>query len=429
MSDDGQGRSRLVRAGGGGVAFLLLATGLAAQQPAANPHGKLDEPCASCHSPEAWKPAKVSPAFDHAKKGFVLTGAHQQASCTACHTRLDFHGTARDCVACHTDAHRGELGTDCARCHTARSFLDRAEMARAHETTRFPLTGAHIATDCESCHPSGQQGRMTFTNRQTDCQDCHITAYRATTDPNHTAVGFPTDCVTCHTPVAWASARFDHARTGFPLSGAHAALACSQCHGNSLATVLSTACVGCHQNDYNGATNPPHLAVGFPTDCSSCHTTATWVRPPFDHSTTGWPLTGAHLSLACSDCHKANSTPSTSCNSCHQQDYQNTVDPNHQVAGLSTDCATSGCHTTISWNGAQYTAHDALYFPIYSGSHAGRWSMDCATCHTTSSDYHVYDCLTCHGKTETDSHHTGVSGYQYLSTACYGCHPRGGGGG
>jgi len=425
MKPAGRRRSRWVDVGRVTSVFLACSATLAAQQPATNPHGKLDESCSTCHSPEAWKPAKVSPAFDHAKKGFVLTGMHQQASCTACHTRLDFHGTAHDCVACHTDAHRGELGTDCARCHTARSFLDRAEMARAHETTRFPLTGAHIATDCESCHPSGPQGRMTFTNRQTDCQDCHLVTYRQTTEPDHTAVGFPTDCEQCHTPVAWAGARFDHARNGFPLTGAHATLACSQCHGSTLTGVLSTACASCHQTDYTATTNPSHVSVQFPTTCSNCHTTTTWSGATFDHNTTGFQLTGAHLTLACSQCH-IGTTPGATCVSCHQTDFNSTTDPSHVGAQFPTDCST--CHTTATWSGATFN-HDGPYFPIYSGSHAGKWST-CGTCHTNQNDYRVFDCLSCHehSQTNTDSRHSGISGYSYTSTACYRCHPRGSGG-
>jgi hypothetical protein len=37
----------------------------------------------------------------------------------------------------------------------------------------------------------------------------------------------------------------------------------------------------------------------------------------------------------------------------------------------------------------------------------------------------VFYCLSCHDKATTDSHHSGVSGYQYSSPACYSCHPTG----
>jgi formate dehydrogenase maturation protein FdhE len=81
------------------------------------------------------------------------------------------------------------------------------------------------------------------------------------------------------------------------------------------------------------------------------------------------------------------------------------------------------CHTTSSWSGAVFT-HS--WFPIYSGSHRGRWSS-CSDCHTNSNDYAVFSCTNCHehAKTEMDSKHSGVSNYVYNSANCYSCHPTG----
>jgi hypothetical protein len=106
---------------------------------------------------------------------------------------------------------------------------------------------------------------------------------------------------------------------------------------------------------------------------------------------------------------------------CHQTDYNGTSNPSHSAAGFPTDCAS--CHTTTQWSGATFD-HDGMYFPIYSGSHRGRWSS-CADCHTSSSDYAVFTCTTCHTASNTNGHHRGVSGYVYQSQACYSCHPRG----
>ncbi|HET7043053.1 MAG TPA: hypothetical protein VFI13_13630, partial [Gemmatimonadales bacterium] len=108
------------------------------------------------------------------------------------------------------------------------------------------------------------------------------------------------------------------------------------------------------------------------------------------------------------------------CVACHQTQY----DQNHTGSGFPTTCLT--CHNVNSWSNATFTSHDAQYFPIYSGTHAGRWSS-CATCHTAPSDYLSFTCLSCHEHAQgtTDSHHTGVNGYTYTSQACYSCHPRG----
>ena len=45
------------------------------------------------------------------------------------------------------------------------------------------------------------------------------------------------------------------------------------------------------------------MQSNFPQTCQQCHTTTTWGNATFDHSTTGFPLTGAHTSLQCMQCH------------------------------------------------------------------------------------------------------------------------------
>ena len=72
----------------------------------------------------------------------------------------------------------------------------------------------------------------------------------------------------------------------------------------------------------------------MPQTCESCHSTATWANATFNHSATGFPLTGAHVPLQCSQCHVNGnySLTDTSCVSCHLKDYQGTTDPNHVQA-------------------------------------------------------------------------------------------------
>jgi hypothetical protein len=318
-----------------------------------NPHGAFKGDCSLCHGADGWKPARISPKFNHASYGFPLGGAHATVACTACHASLDFSQSKKLCVSCHEDPHRGELGTDCARCHSARSFIDRSAMVRAHQATAFPLTGSHAGLECETCHRPAAQGQMRFVGTHALCQSCHLDAYRSAKSPDHVAGAFPMECATCHSTLTWSTARFDHDRTAFPLTGAHRAVACQSCHGDG-------------------------VYKGKPTDCYSCH--------------------------------KAN--------------YDATTDPNHVGAGFSTACAT--CHNTTSWAGATFN-HDATFFPIYSGTHAGRWTA-CTDCHTTPNNYAAFNCLACHphdDKTQTDGNHSGISGYQYNSNACYSCHPRG----
>ena len=343
----------MARVTSGITAVLVLATASTAHAQAtatANPHGGFFATCSQCHSPDAWKPVKVAKDFRHAPDRFPLDGAHARASCTACHTRLDFTRVPTTCVSCHQDAHHGELGANCATCHSTRSFLDMARMRQAHQATAFPLTGSHLAVDCRSCHTPRAPGQFAFVNLPTSCESCHLPKYQATSNPPHVAAGFPTNCESCHSPRAWSGAGFDHGRTAFPLTGAHKTAPCSSCHADGVYKGKPTACVACHQQDYNSTTNPAHAPAGFPTDCASCHTTTAWTGATFNH--------------------------------------------------------------------------DGLYFPIYSGKHRGTWSS-CATCHTNPANYAVFNCLSCHGKTETDGHHSGVSGYVYASSNCYSCHRNG----
>ncbi len=330
------------------LAALAPLAAAAADEPA-YPHGTFTGDCTTCHDAERWKPAKIAKSFAHPSR-FPLRGAHATVACRDCHLDLDFTQAPKACADCHKDPHLGELGTDCVRCHTERNFLDRSSQLELHRLTRFPLTGAHAAEECEACHKPQPQGALKWVNTPVDCQACHLARYEATTAPNHAQIGFPTDCAMCHRPTAWELAKFDHALTGFPLTGAHRTVPCQSCHAGSQGPP-PTACYGCHKADYDGTTDPSHTGAAFPTDCTLCHTTTTW-------------------------------------------------------------------------QGAVFTQHDSLYFPIYSGSHNGRWTA-CTDCHNNPSSYAAFTCLTCHDKTTTDSHHTGVTGYVYDSNACYSCHPRG----
>jgi hypothetical protein len=405
------------------AAGLALAAGPARAQQGEPPypHGAFKEDCTLCHTGDSWRPAVVSKAFKH-PASYPLRGAHATAACRDCHLSLDFAKAPTACADCHRDPHRGELGADCAMCHTPRNFLDRSAQLDQHRKTRFPLTGAHITQDCEGCHKPEPQGHLVYVNTPIECQACHLPLYLATTDPNHAAAGFPQDCSFCHTTTVWTTARFDHRNTAFPLTGAHVGLDCRSCHANGYAGT-PTACYACHKTDYDNTTDPNHGSAGFPTDCTLCHNTTSFQDATFDHSTTAFPLTGSHVGVACASCHSAGYTNTpTACFACHATDYNNTNDPNHAAAGFSTDC--TPCHNTTSFQGAKFTQHDPLYFPIYSGRHNNTWNS-CADCHTVATNFASFSCFLCHAQGTTDSHHQGVNGYSYDSNACYSCHPRG----
>ena len=111
----------------------------------------------------------------------------------------------------------------------------------------------------------------------------------------------------------------------------------------------------------------------------------------------------------------------TACFACHQPDFEAATQPNHVGAGFSNDCTV--CHTTDpDWMPAQYLAHDAEYFPIYSGAHEGEWSA-CVDCHNDPGNFAVFTCTGCHTNPETDDAHDMVGGYVYEDNACLACHP------
>ncbi len=378
--------------------------------------------CTTCHTTVTWTGA----SFDHNATQFPLTGAHTATPCQSCHGDGVYHGKPTACAACHQTDFNGTtspphqaagFATTCATCHTTITWIG---AVFNHNATQFPLTGAHIATPCQSCHGDG-----VYHGKPTTCVSCHQTDYTGTTGPPHQAAGFPTTCATCHTTVTWIGAVFNHSATQFPLTGAHLATPCQSCHGDGVYQGKPTTCVSCHQTDFNGTTSPPHQAAGFATTCATCHTTVTWIGAVFNHSTTQFPLTGVHATTPCQACHGDGvyQGKPTTCVSCHQTDYAGTTNPNHQSAGFPTDCAS--CHTTTTWLGATFD-HDGQFFPIYSGRHRGTWST-CADCHTNSASFAQFTCLTCHehSKSSMDSKHQGRSGYSYNSTACYSCHPRG----
>ena len=162
--------------------------------------------------------------------------------------------------------------------------------------------------------------------------------------------GFSTDCAFCHGTGGWNGAAFDHSLTGWPLTGAHRPVACLTCHGDGVYTGKSTACLSCHQADYDATTNPSHLSLGFSTDCASCHTTSGWSGATFDHDTSFFPIySGRHSGIwtGCATCHTVSTNyASFTCFSCHPHDDKNGTDSHHtSVPNYAYDSqACYSCH-------------------------------------------------------------------------------------
>ena len=282
----------------------------------------------------------------------------------------------------------------------------------------------HASVNCNDCHSAGYAGTPTA------CSACHTNNYNQTNNPGHVSLGLSTDCASCHTTnPGWTPASFGVHNTYYALTGAHTTVVCASCHTSNNYTNIPNVCAGCHINNYNQTTIPPHVTLGFATDCASCHTTNPgWSPATFSTHNTYYVLAGAHVSLACSACHQNSNYANapTDCAGCHLTNYNQTTNPNHVSAQYPTDCAS--CHSQTAWVPSTFN-HDGMYFPIYSGHHNNKWNT-CADCHTNPSNYQVYTCTTsCHPQSSTNNSHQGISGYSYNSTACYQCHPTGSAGG
>ena len=169
--------------------------------------------------------------------------------------------------------------------------------------------------------------------------------------------------------------------------------------------------------DYNGSINPPHQALGFPTDCASCHTTQVgWAPAQFPIHDNFYPLTGAHAAIAndCAACHNGDyiNTPNE-CVGCHQTDYNATMNPDHEVVMFPNDCTL--CHNNSSWIPSTFNHND--YFVI-DGAHL---AVDCNSCHNGDYTNTPNTCAGCH---LTDYDGTANPSHSALSipTDCAMCH-------
>ncbi len=372
--------------------------------------------CVLCHNTSNW----TQTTFNHNTfTKFPLTGAHAAVACQQCHVNGVFAGTPTDCYSCHVQAFNGATNPnhvqagfphDCSVCHTTTTW---SGAQFDHSKTPFPLTGAHVTVACALCHVNNN-----FTNLSTNCVSCHLKDFNGTTNPNHAQAGFPQQCEVCHSTASWSGAQFDHSKTPFPLTGAHITAACALCHVNNNFTNLGTSCVSCHLKDFNGTTNPNHVQAGFPQQCEVCHSTATWSGVQFDHSKTPFPLTGAHVTVACALCHVNNNFTnlSTACVSCHLKDFNGTTNPNHAQAGFPQDC--SVCHNTGSWSGAKFDHNTFTTFPL-TGAHV---NVPCQQCHVNGKFKGTpRDCASCHlidYQKTTDPNHTAAG----FPTDCSICH-------
>jgi hypothetical protein len=399
--------------------------------------GQLGADCQRCHNVTDWKQAKQ---FDHSKTKYPLTGMHAHVPCEKCHfpsgpdKTVKFAGIKFGaCSDCHTDPHKGSFKGTCESCHTTASWKKvNASMQFDHSKTKYPLLGAHLKVGCSDCHSGGDfKKQLAFAQ----CTNCH------TTDPHKgqfQARASKSECSECHTVDGWKPSQFgvkEHATSHYPLEGKHAAVACDKCHTpagkDTVYKVKFAACTDCHQD----AHDKQFAAAPNQNRCEDCHTIKDFHRSTFTiakHKNTRFVLTGAHVAVACAECHKAGLGGRTdkilpfhfedrTCTACHADPHKGEFKERmalKRANGTALGC--EACHSTRSWIDIRSFDHSKTKFALV-GAHR---AVACDECHKALPGSHQIqfkgtpaNCEACH----TDPH-----GGQFVAkdgiTKCGDCH-------
>jgi hypothetical protein len=400
--------------------------------------GQLGPDCQRCHNIQDWKQAKE---FDHSKTKYPLTGAHARVACEKCHfpsgpdKAVKYTGFKFDtCIACHTDPHKGAFKAACESCHSTSSWkkVNMSEQQFDHSKTKYPLLGMHAQVGCDQCHTGGDfKKELAFAR----CADCH------TPDPHKgqfQARVSKGECAECHNLNGWKPSLFgvkEHATSKYPLEGKHAAVACEKCHTpagkDTVYKVSFSACTDCHQD----AHDKQFVAAPYQDRCEDCHTVKDFHRSTFTitkHKSTRFVLTGAHVAVACGECHKAGLAGRTdrilpfhfedrSCTACHTDVHKGEFKERmtaKRADGTALGC--EACHNTRSWVEIRGFDHSKTKFALV-GAHR---AVSCTECHKVPAGSHEIqfkgtpkECEACH----SDPH-----GGQFTAkdrvTKCAECH-------
>jgi hypothetical protein len=270
------------------------------------PHGQLG--CLACHGGDGAAQDKTA-----AHQGLIADlSAEEPEKCVICHTDLPDeipgdrlrvpHGIVSDRIEAGIPC-----GVHCSDCHGG--------VGHGFD----PLSGAKFCSMavCLDCHQKKQVQVQT-----TDCNACHL-------GPHEQATALT--CSDCHISAdTWAQVALDvHPE---PLPGQHGQAACFDCHDYPDFAGLSDDCADCHR---------PGHTDWVDQDCSACHEPgATWdtVASKWEGHAAWWDqYKGAHLQVACQDCHGTTYTDlNPSCDSCH------TAPADHQDGRSQALCTT--CH-------------------------------------------------------------------------------------
>ena len=257
---------------------------------------KLEWECSTCHRTEGWTPVRISRRSTTARRASRWSAPTPPRPAGACHVSLDFRGADRNCVACHKDVHQGELGMDCSRCHTPRAASSTARRWCARTGRRGSPSPAR--TYQRGLRVVPRPDRPGPPHLREPVRRLRAVPPRELTRPRRTRTTrrrFPDRLQPVPFDRDLAPGSVQPREHGLP-AHRRAPSRSPACRATATASTRARtrrAC-RCHQKDYAGATDPNHVTAAFPTDCAQCHTTNGWTGATFDHSTTTFPLTGAH---------------------------------------------------------------------------------------------------------------------------------------
>lgn len=390
--------------------------------------------CASCHNDHHGRSFQIirfdTAKFQHDLTGFKLEGAHSKQKCNACHASKfisdkklkskpkTYLGLKTDCLSCHTDYHQKTLPGSCSNCHGQQSFKPAVKFS--HAKTKFPLVGKHQTVDCSKCHAvETREGKpfQRFAGVQfANCTNCH-------TDVHENKFG--QNCKECHSESSFhdikSNKKFDHSKTGFALEGKHINVSCASCHKTNVTAPLKHSnCTDCHTDYHKGQ----FAKSGKSPDCNKCHTVNGFTPSNFtieNHNQCDFKLQGAHVAVACIECHKKKDNWSfrnvgKSCVDCHKNIHKSTIQQKYYP---EENCKI--CHTETKWDEVKFD-HSKTNFQL-TGAHVNASCRDChfdsdkpvneqqkftglpKTCTSCHTDNHnrqfekngITDCNECHG--------------------------------
>ncbi len=266
---------------------------------------------------------------------FIAVPAFAQGTATFDHSKTAFPLTgahiAVECVTCHLNGVLKGTPTQCAACHNG-------TLAQGMPAGHLPSSAS-----CDTCH----RNTVTFANApmnhagiSSNCTSCHNgQSFYGVTPVSKTSIHMTTtqDCVTCHRSfVSFAGAAFTHP--------ANAAGQCYTCHGSGQAGAMME--------------NAGHVQTGS-ASCDICHTSTA-------------PAGFAIYTMGANGHAQLGVTMGTSdCTSCHSGSYFGVIGKSASHIATTANC--SACHNSfVSFGGASY---------VHSASAAG----NCNSCHLTGS--------------------------------------------